>query len=108
MDIVFNYRLGMGGQPSVVGPVGATTATVTPKGFTLLSLTPESPQGQAPARATVSPCGTLSLGTLMVLWPVSSSYAGDPKFLSEFWVADPSRAYTPLQPIPAHTGCHNR
>lgn len=36
-DIVFNYRLGVGGL------AGATTATVTPKGFTLLSLTAESP-----------------------------------------------------------------
>lgn len=89
----------------MVGLVGATTATVTPKGFTLLSLTAESPQGQAPACATLwnpIPEGCVAL------WPVSSSYVGDPKFLSGFWVADPSRVCTHLQPIPARAGCHNR
>lgn len=41
--------------------VEGTTATVTPKGFTLLSLTTAGPKRQAPPCATVSPCGTSSL-----------------------------------------------
>lgn len=45
----------------MVGLVEGSTATVTPKGFTLLSLTTAGPKRQAPPCATVSPCGTSSL-----------------------------------------------
>lgn len=65
MDIVFNYRLGMGGSPPWWGWWGPPLPRSPQRAFTLLSLTAESPQGQAPACATVSPCGTQSL---RVLW----------------------------------------
>jgi len=75
----------------MAGLVGGTTPGITPKGFTLLSLTMAGPQGQAPARPI--PVGPRPWGTLVASWPVPLACVEDPGFLGGCgWLIPPGCA----------------